>query len=148
MRAYRSRTETQQKHGRATGALRMEVKREVRAKTYEKRIIADMRSVGTYREEYLESIKTLAKMYEDLDKAKEQFSKFGDNFVIRHTNKNGSTNLVKNPLYLAIEGMQRRILEYNRELGLTPAGLKKIKGGDSDDGSSSGLMEALKSLGS
>ena len=126
----------------------MEVKREVRAKTYEKRIIADMRSVGTYREEYLESIKTLAKMYEDLDKAKEQFSKFGDNFVIRHTNKNGSTNLVKNPLYLAIEGMQRRILEYNRELGLTPAGLKKIKGGDSDDGSSSGLMEALKSLGS
>ena len=107
-----------------------------------------MRSVGTYREEYLESIKTLAKMYEDLDKAKEQFSKFGDNFVIRHTNKNGSTNLVKNPLYLAIEGMQRRILEYNRELGLTPAGLNKIKGGDSDDGSSSGLMEALKSLGS
>lgn len=90
MRAYRSRTETQQKHGRATGVLRMEVKREVRAKTYEKRIIADMRSVGTYREEYLESIKTLAKMYEDLDKAKEQFSKFGDNFVIRHTNKMGA----------------------------------------------------------
>lgn len=120
----------------------------MRARTYEKRIVADMKAVGTYKPEFDKTIKELARIYEDIDDAREKFEKTGGNFVIKHTNKNGSTNLIKNPIYLAIEGMQSRALAYNRELGLTPAGLKKIKGRDSDDGSSSGLMEALKSLGS
>lgn len=107
-----------------------------------------MKSVGTYKPEFDKTVKELAKIYEDLDAAREKFEKTGGNFIIKHTNKNGSTNLIKNPLYLAIEGMQTRILAYNRELGLTPSGLKKIKGDDGGGGSSSGLMEALKSLGS
>ena len=46
--------------------------------------------------------------------------------MIKHTNKSGATNIVKNPYYLVIEGLRQNILSYSRELGLTPAGLKKI----------------------
>lgn len=96
------------------------------AKTYEKKIIADMKEVGTYKPEFNKTIETLAKIYEDIDTARAQFEKSGGNMIIAHTNKNGATNLVKNPFYLIIENLQDNILQYNRELGLTPKGLKNI----------------------
>ncbi len=43
------------------------------------------------------------------------------------TNKNGSTNLVKNPHYQVIADLSDRALKYLNELGLTPTGLKKIR---------------------
>ena len=63
-----------------------------------------------------------------MDTEREQFKKSGGNIGVKHSNKNGSTNLVKNPFFLAIEGLQSNVLLYNRELGLTPAGYRKIKG--------------------
>lgn len=97
-------------------------------KTYRKKIISDMKKAGTYKTEYNRVIDNLAKIYADMDKAREDFIKSGGNFVVKHTNKNGSTNLAKNPFYLTIEGLQSNILAYSRELGLTPMGLKKITG--------------------
>ena len=96
------------------------------AKTYEKKIIADMKEVGTYKPEFNKTIETLALIYEDIDTARAQFEKSGGNMIIAHTNKSGATNLVKNPFYLIIENLQANILQYNRELGLTPKGLKNI----------------------
>ena len=87
-----------------------------------------MKSIGTYMPEFDKVIDNLSKIYEDMDTARDQFIKSGGNIVVKHTNKNGSTNLVKNPFFLAIEGLQANILQYNRELGLTPAGYRKIKG--------------------
>lgn len=104
-----------------------------------------MKSLSTYKAEFNPTIDELARMYQELDEARELFEKTGGNYVIKHTNKNGSENLVKNPVYHTIEGMQARILTYNKELGLTPAGLKKIRGDDAD-GVSSGLVEALLSF--
>lgn len=100
----------------------------MKAATYKKKIIQDMKSIGTYQPEFDKVIDNLADIYEDMDTAREQFKKSGGNIVVKHTNKNGSTNLVKNPFFLAIEGLQNNILMYNRELGLTPAGYRKIKG--------------------
>ena len=100
----------------------------MKAATYKKKIIKDMNSIGTYRPEFDKVVDNLAKIYEDMDTAREQFKKSGGNIVVKHTNKNGSTNLVKNPFFLAIEGLQSNILQYSRELGLTPAGYRKIKG--------------------
>lgn len=100
----------------------------LKAETYKKKIIHDMRSIGTYQPEFDKVIDNLASIYEDMDTARDQFKKSGGNIVVKHTNKNGSTNLVKNPFFLAIEGLQSNILLYNRELGLTPAGYRKIKG--------------------
>lgn len=93
---------------------------------YKKKIIEDMKSVGTYKPEFDKVITNLANIYVDIDVARKQFDASGGKLVVQHTNKNGSTNLVKNPFYLIIEGLQTNVLQYSRELGLTPMGLKKI----------------------
>lgn len=98
----------------------------MKAKTYKTRIIHSMEAVGTYKPEFDKVINNLAQIFEDMDTARDQFERSGGSFIVKHTNKNGSTNLVKNPYYLVIEGLQQNILSYSRELGLTPAGLKKI----------------------
>lgn len=94
--------------------------------TYKDLIKQNMVEVGTYKPQFDKVINNLAKIYEDMDTAREQFEKSGGSLIVKHTNKNGSTNLVKNPYYLIIEGLQANILQYSRELGLTPMGLKKI----------------------
>lgn len=85
-----------------------------------------MRAVGTYNISFSYTIEVLAKVLVDYQTTVETFEKTGGNIVIKHTNKNGSTNIVKNPLYLALEKLRDDIITYSRELGLTPAGLKKI----------------------
>ena len=50
--------------------------------------------------------------------------------IVEHTNKNGSTNRVKNPLLALYNELNRDALSYWKELGLTPAGLRKIKDAD------------------
>ena len=98
----------------------------MKADTYKKKIIADMKEVGTYKPEFNKIVETLANMYVDLDTARAQFEKSGGNMIVKHTNKSGATNLVKNPFYVIIENLESSILQYNRELGLTPKGLKNI----------------------
>lgn len=117
------------------------------ATTYKKRIIKNMEAVGTYKPEFAQTINELAAMLEDLDEARKQFDAEGSKIVVKHTNKNGSTNIVKNPLYLAIEGLRVQILNYSKELGLTPAGLKKIKGDAVEADTQSEFLEALKEFG-
>ena len=85
-----------------------------------------MRAVGTYNISFNYTIEVLAKVLVDYQTTIETFEKTGGHIVIKHTNKNGSTNLVKNPLYLALEKLRDDIISYSRELGLTPAGLKRI----------------------
>lgn len=116
-------------------------------KGYKRKIISDMRAVGTYRPEFGKTIENLARIYVDMDTAREQFERSGGNIVVKHTNKNGSTNLVKNPFFLAIEGLQDKIIVYNRELGLTPAGLKRIRGETAEkEKKKTGLAAALMSI--
>ena len=119
----------------------------MKASTYRKRIINCMEGVGTYKPEFDKTIDTLSRIYEDMDIVRQQFEESGGEIVVEHTNKNRSTNIVKNPYFLAIEGLQNRILKYNSELGLTPAGYKKIKGEAlKDDKKKGGLLEALQRL--
>jgi len=93
---------------------------------YIKEIKRKMRAVGTYNSSFSYTIEALAKVLVDYQTTIETFEKTGGHIVIKHTNKNGSTNLVKNPLYLALEKLRDDIISYSRELGLTPAGLKRI----------------------
>ena len=46
--------------------------------------------------------------------------------LIEYTNKNGTTNMIKNPLLTLLNDLDRDALAYWRDLGLTPAGLRKI----------------------
>lgn len=90
-----------------------------------------MKKVGTYNTSYTYAIETLAKTICDYRKATSLFNKTGGNLIVTHTNKNGSSNLVKNPIYLTIEKLRSDIIIFSRELGLTPAAKEsKTKGAD------------------
>lgn len=118
----------------------------MKATTYEKRIIKKMKSVGTYKPEFENVISNLAQIFEDMDEARKQFVSSGGKFLVEHTNKNGSTNFVKNPSYMIIESLQKNVLIYSRELGLTPEGLKKINSDGLSTQKMSKLDEALFQL--
>lgn len=81
---------------------------------------------GTYREYFESVIDTLAETMEMRDDARSKFYKSGGNSVVSHTNQGGNTNIVKNPMLVVIDDLNKTALSYWRDLGLTPAGLKRI----------------------
>ena len=58
--------------------------------------------------------------------AADAFEENGGEIVVEHTNKNGSTYWEQNPALRALNDLNRDALAYWRDLGLTPAGLKRI----------------------
>ena len=84
---------------------------------------------GTYKQFFDPIIDSLAEIMELRDKAKEKFEESGSETVVEYTNKNGSTNAVKNPALVVVMECNTQALAYWRDLGLTPAGLKRINEG-------------------
>ena len=102
---------------------------------------------GTYRNIFDAVIDTLSDVLEQRDRAKEQFLKSGGNMVISYTNKGGATNPSKNPFMLAWDDLNSTALSYWRELGLTPAALRKMTGTTAPaEEKKSGLAAALASI--
>lgn len=98
--------------------------------------------IGTYQEPFDSIIETLAKILEKRDKIEIKYNKTGKEPVIEYTNKNGSTNMVKNPLLVLWNELNRDALSYFRDLGLTPAGLKKINDNIKPTGKTDGTTTA------
>ena len=94
--------------------------------TWKNRITEACRAAGTYRDFFLPVIDTLAGILEKRDDAQDMFTKSGGNILVKHTNKGGATNIEQNPALRLINDLNRDALAYWRDLGLTPAGLKKI----------------------
>lgn len=113
---------------------------------YKSKISKAMKVLGTYKEQYENTVELLAKMLFDYENAETAFDQSGGNFVIEYTNKAGATNMVKNPHWVVIENLRSDILIYSRELGLTPAGLKKMQVKAGDEGKKSALAAALEML--
>lgn len=90
------------------------------------RITDACRSAGTYRPYFDTVIDTLAGIMEMRDDATQKFYATGGNTVVTHTNRGGSTNIVKHPALVVIDELNKTALAYWRDLGLTPAGLKRI----------------------
>lgn len=82
------------------------------------------------------------------DDAQEKFEASGGSTVVKHTNKAGASNIVKNPALVVIMDCNAQALAYWRDLGLTPAGLKKIDEQALKGQKKSGLSEILKGIGS
>lgn len=93
---------------------------------WQKKITEACEEAGTYRPFFDAVIDTLAGILERRDVALEQYELSGGNPVVVHTNKSGAANLEQNPALRAINDMNRDALAYWRDLGLTPAGLKRI----------------------
>lgn len=95
-------------------------------KKWKTKIKAACKQAGTYQPFFDSIIDTLAGMLERRDDAEEMFLKSGGHVLVKHTNKGGATNLEQNPALRLVNDLNRDALAYWRDLGLTPAGLKKL----------------------
>lgn len=94
---------------------------------WKNRIVKACKAAGTYEPYFDQTIKVLAEILEKRDEAEEEYKRLGSMPVVEHTNKGGSTNVTKNPALLIWDDLNKSALAYWRDLGLTPAGLKKIR---------------------
>lgn len=114
---------------------------------WKNRIISATKAVGTYRDAFLPMIDTLANILAERDKIYQEYVETGAKPVVKHTNKNGSTNMAKNPLLVSWGDMNTSALSYWRDLGLTPAGLKKIDESAIKGKKMSALGDILRDIG-
>lgn len=84
------------------------------------------RGVGSYRAEFENVIGYLAELYVRANEAKRQWREEGSPFYVTQVNKGGSEYYVKHPLLTEIDNTENNILTLQKELGLTPAAIKKI----------------------
>ena len=84
------------------------------------------KEAGTYRSFFDSVIDTLAGIMETRDNAQEKFDALGGETIVKHTNKGGATNIVKNPALVVLMDCNAQALNYWRDLGLTPAGYKRL----------------------
>jgi hypothetical protein len=128
---------------RLKGALILMNKAEWKAK-----IEKSCADVGTYKQAFDSVIDTLADILERRDMAQEQFNADGYEILVEHTNQGGNTNIEQNPILRMINELNRDALAYWRDLGLTPAGLKRINDAEmAGKKKVSPLAQALKELG-
>ena len=118
----------------------------MRKKTWKNRIKDACLAAGTYKEPFDQVIDTLAGVLEMRDNAQEKFEASGGNTIVKHTNKGGSTNIVKNPALVVLMDCNAQALAYWRELGLTPRAYKAMTG-TLEQQNSTTLEDALAGLG-
>lgn len=103
-------------------------------------------AAGTYKPVFDSVIDTLAGILERRDAAQQMFEESGGAVLVKHTNKGGATNIVQNPALRMVNDLERDALTYWRDLGLTPAGLKKINDEAFKAKPKSALAAALREL--
>lgn len=92
-----------------------------------KRLIRDrMTALGIYKPQYAALVERTAKLYLKLEELEKEYEKSNGARFVEYTNKAGATNLVPNPYIRAIEDAYAELIVHERELGLTPAALRKI----------------------
>ena len=113
---------------------------------WKKKIIENMTIAGTYDEVFDPVIETLVDILVERDRIYKQYVKEGSHPLVTVVSDRGAENQRKNPLISAWQEMNRDALQYWRDLGLTPAGLKKIDEKALDKESLSGLDKLLAQL--
>lgn len=106
-----------------------------------------MVKVGTYNASFEGAIDTLADILERRDSAYREFLEEGGAATCEHVSDRGAVNVKKNPRLQVWQDLNTQALAYWRDLGLTPAGLKKLNEAALSGGKAgSTLEEALKNL--
>ena len=83
-------------------------------------------AAGTYRPYFDAPIDVLAETMERRDRAKKVWKKNGSQTTLYKIDQLGNTIAYKNPELVMIDKMEQSALAYWRDLGLTPAGLRKL----------------------
>lgn len=108
-----------------------------------RKIKAACKKAGTYQPQFTYIIETLAQIMEDRDKVHEQYVSTGSHPTIIHTNKAKEQNIVKNPMLVLEMELNTQALAYWRDLGLTPAGLRKLNAEVVKESQSGGNLEKI-----
>lgn len=111
------------------------------------RIKRACKAAGTYQTFFDQVIDTLAGIMEMRDNAQEKFEQSGGNTIVKHTNKAGNTNIVKNPALVVVMDCNMQALAYWRELGLTAKAYKQMTGSLNIQDADQTLEDALSALG-
>lgn len=93
---------------------------------WEKLIRENCIDAGTYRPYFDSVIKSLSVILEKRDQALKEWKDDGSQMLTKYTNKGGNSNIVTHPLLTIWRDLNAQALSYWKDLGLTPAGLKKI----------------------
>ena len=109
-------------------------------------VIRQMTGIGIYRKEFDSVIDEASKLFEQRDSAYKQFLDNGAEMLVEKVSDRGAVNLVKNPLLSIWEDLNKDALAYWRDLGLTPAGLKRIDEESMRPKKRSSLADALNEL--
>lgn len=83
-------------------------------------------AAGTYKPFFDSVIDTLAGIMETRDNAEEKFYASGGQTIVKHTNKGGATNIVKNPALVVVMDCNQCALQYWTALGLTARSYKTM----------------------
>ena len=116
------------------------------AKQWKNKIKKAAKTAGTYQTCFDPVIDTLAGILARRDEAQRMFEEGGGEVLVKYTNKAGAENVVQNPALRLVNDLDRDALSYWRDLGLTPAGLKRIDEDAMKPKKVSPLAEALKSM--
>jgi len=119
----------------------------VKSGEWKEKIVNGCKEAGTYRVFFDPVIDTLASILEKRDAAQATFEKGGGHVLVMHTNKAGASNIEQNPALRLVNDLNRDAIAYWRDLGLTPAGLKRINEKAMEKKKTNALAEALKDLG-
>lgn len=96
------------------------------AKGWRKKIKKQCETLGTMRDEFIPVIESLANILEERDRAYQAYIDDGARPTIMRISDRGSENPAKNPLLTTWMDLNNQALTFYRDLGLTPAGLKKL----------------------
>jgi len=118
----------------------------VTAAEWKKRITRDVKAAGTYQKYFGSVIDTLSGILARRDDAEALFIASGGNILVKHTNKGGATNIEQNPALRLINDLNRDALAYWRDLGLTPAGYKRLNLEAAQAKSSDGFEKLLSQM--
>lgn len=91
---------------------------------WKKKITDATKQIGTYRSSFNTTIEILADLLEKRDRAQKEFDESGDPMVVELTNK----SLATHPALKLVMECESQALPYLKEMGLTAAGLTRIKG--------------------
>ena len=106
-----------------------------------------MKAAETYRKHFEPAIATLATILDARDAVYDEFLADGAEFIIERRSDRGAVNMAKNPQLSVWNELNTSALAYWRDLGLTPAGLKRIDEKAMKQKRQSSLEKALKELG-
>ena len=116
------------------------------AAEWKKRITKDVKAAGTYKKYFGSVIDTLSAILARRDDAEALFVASGGNILVKHTNKGGATHIEQNPALRLINDLNRDALAYWRDLGLTPAGYKRLNLEAAQAKSNDGFEKILSQL--